>query len=221
MNYLATYHMYIMNHLMEIINNRWYVLLAHGTEIVYLIVLHYEYMANLAYKNKMIFGISLMVNHTCLQTYTCMNIYAYTEAVNHQWHTDTEKWFRYTCIPTYLFLLTNAWMHAYTVECRYNVVQFNRILSTALQRQEQNLNQTSNSQQTPHASPLWTSYRVSIVKISEKTDCVITAPNCIFVVCFLMRAGSRRQVVFLCWDQDSSSWYNYRCAQITTHILTG
>ena len=51
-----------------------------------------------------------------------------------------------------------------TVECRYNAVQFIMILSSALQWQQQNINQTSNSQQTPHIPPtftgeLWGVYR--------------------------------------------------------------
>ena len=39
------------------------------------------------------------------------------------------------------------------VECRYIAVQFITILHTALRWQQQNINQTSNSQQTPHTSP--------------------------------------------------------------------
>ena len=41
-----------------------------------------------------------------------------------------------------------------------------------------NVNQTSNSQQTPHTSPSRASYGMFIMKILKKTDCVITAPHC-------------------------------------------
>ena len=44
---------------------------------------------------------------------------------------------------------------------------------------QQNLNQTSNSQQAPHTSPSRASYGVSIVRIWEKIDRIITAPHCI------------------------------------------
>ena len=37
------------------------------------------------------------------------------------------------------------------------------------------------SQKTPHISPLWASYGVSIVRILEKIDRVITAPHCICI----------------------------------------
>ena len=65
----------------------------------------------------------------------------------------------------------------YTVECRYNAVQFITILLLALRWRQQNLNQTSNSQQT---LPLRASYGESSVRICEKIDRVITAPRCIF-----------------------------------------
>ena len=70
----------------------------------------------------------------------------------------------------------------YTVECRYNVVQFITILPSALWWQQQNVNQTPNSrQQTPHTSPSRASYGVSIVRILEKIDRLITAPHCTFM----------------------------------------
>ena len=49
----------------------------------------------------------------------------------------------------------------------------------ALRWQEQNLYQTSNSQQTPLSSPSRASHGVSIVRILEKFDRVLTAPHCI------------------------------------------
>ena len=56
----------------------------------------------------------------------------------------------------------------HTVECRYNMVQFITILNTALRWQQQNLNQTSNSQQTPHTSPSRVSYEVSVMRYWRK-----------------------------------------------------
>ena len=42
----------------------------------------------------------------------------------------------------------------------------------------QNINQTLDSQKTLHSSPSRASYGVSIVRILEKIDRVITAPHC-------------------------------------------
>ena len=55
-----------------------------------------------------------------------------------------------------------------TVECRYNTVHFITILPSALRWQQQNINQTSKSQQTPHTSPSPASYGMSIVRIWGK-----------------------------------------------------
>ena len=63
-------------------------------------------------------------------------------------------------------------------ECRYNAVQFIMILPSALRWQQQNVNRTSNSQQTTHNSPWWASYGVSIVRIWEKIDRITTALHC-------------------------------------------
>ena len=49
----------------------------------------------------------------------------------------------------------------------------------ALRWQQQNVNQTSNSQQTSHNSPSQASYGVSSMSILKKIDLVITAPHCI------------------------------------------
>ena len=40
------------------------------------------------------------------------------------------------------------------------------------------MNQILESQQTPHISPSWASYGLSVVRIWEKTDHVLTAPHC-------------------------------------------
>ena len=53
----------------------------------------------------------------------------------------------------------------YTVQCCCNMVQFINILPTALPWQQQNVSQTSNTQQTPHTSPLQASYGVSMMSI--------------------------------------------------------
>ena len=71
--------------------------------------------------------------------------------------------------------------YEYTVECRYNAVQFITTSSSESQWQHQNENQTSESQQTPHTSPSRASYGVPIVMICDKIDRVITAPHCIWV----------------------------------------
>ena len=60
------------------------------------------------------------------------------------------------------------------VEGRYNAVYFIMMLHTTLQRQQQNTNQIMNSQKTPHTSPVW----VSVVRIWETIDRVITEPPC-------------------------------------------
>ena len=58
------------------------------------------------------------------------------------------------------------------------MVQFISILPTSLRRQQQSLNQTSYSQQTPPTLPSRASYGVSIARILKKTECVITALHC-------------------------------------------
>ena len=58
------------------------------------------------------------------------------------------------------------------------MTQFITILHTALRWLQQNVNQTSNSQQTPHTLPSRVSYGVAIMSISKIFDCVITAPYC-------------------------------------------
>ena len=43
------------------------------------------------------------------------------------------------------------------------------------------MDQISESQKSPHISPSWASYGVSIVRICEKIDRVITAPHCTYL----------------------------------------
>ena len=62
------------------------------------------------------------------------------------------------------------------VGCRYNAVQYDMILYTALQLARQNINQGKNPQKTPHSSPIRANYGVTFVRISKKID-VITEPH--------------------------------------------
>ena len=67
-----------------------------------------------------------------------------------------------------------------TVECRYsyNAVQYNMVLYMARQWLRQNINHKLNSPKTPHSSPSWMGYGVSIVRIIDKIDYVLTLPHC-------------------------------------------
>ena len=65
-----------------------------------------------------------------------------------------------------------------SAKCQYNSTQSLTISLRAVPWHWQNINQILNSQKTPHISPLRVSYGVSIVRICEKIDCVITASHC-------------------------------------------
>ena len=65
-----------------------------------------------------------------------------------------------------------------TLGCRYNMVRFITVSHTALGWQRQNMYQTLTSQQTPHTSPSRASYGMSIVRIWEKTDPILTSLHC-------------------------------------------
>ena len=82
------------------------------------------------------------------------------------------------------------------------------------------MNQISESQQTPHSLPSRASYGVSIVRIWEKIDCIITALHCTFRCC----CNTVQYVIFyqaLHWHSryqtlisqktphSSPSWLNY------------
>ena len=101
----------------------------------------------------------------------CNAAFKESPCLDKQWYnlSPAGKWG--WCIPTV--------SHLNAVECRHNVVQFITILHTALRWQQENVNQTSNSQQTPHTSPSWASYGVSIMRKLKKIDRVITAPHCV------------------------------------------
>ena len=80
---------------------------------------------------------------------------------------------RTTC--TFAELISSTWVQIQdTVECRYNRVQNNMIMHTSLQWPRQNINQSLHSQKTPHLSPSQVSYRVSLVRILENIDHVMT-----------------------------------------------
>ena len=79
------------------------------------------------------------------------------------------------CFEVYLWFILLRIIPIYTVQCRYNMVQFITILFLAMQWQQQILNQTCNWKQTPHIWPLQASHGVAIVRI---IDCVLTAPHC-------------------------------------------
>ena len=66
-----------------------------------------------------------------------------------------------------------------TVRFHYNAVQYNRIFHTALHLLKQNMNQSLNEQKAPHTSAWRVSYGVSIVRILEKIDRIITTLPCI------------------------------------------
>ena len=79
------------------------------------------------------------------------------------WHLfSTGNWYRQWLSTEYVpsHYLNHWWPRSllYTVECRYDKVRFITIVFMALRWQQQNLNQTSNSQQTHHASPSRASY---------------------------------------------------------------
>ena len=77
------------------------------------------------------------------------------------------------------------------------------------------------SQQTPHTSPSRASYGVSIVRIWEKIDCIITAPHCtlrcccntvqyIIILYQALQWHSRNQTLIPQKTPHSSpSWLNY------------
>ena len=88
------------------------------------------------------------------------------------WHLDELPVRKQHTHVAYLF-----WVRL-IVKCHYNTVRYNMILLSLLHWLKQNINQTLNWQKTPHTSPSRASYRVSIVRIWEKIDCVITAPHC-------------------------------------------
>ena len=60
------------------------------------------------------------------------------------------------------------------------------ILCTTLRQQLQKVNKILESQQTTHISPSRLTYRVSVVRILEKIDRVVTAPHCICIYIWII-----------------------------------
>ena len=88
----------------------------------------------------------------------------------------------------------------YTVESRYNAAQYTMLSHAAMQWQQQNINQNSNSPKAPHTSPLRVIYGVSVAEISEKMDCVITTPHCI-------THKSQRKTCRILWNEYCACWW--------------
>ena len=66
----------------------------------------------------------------------------------------------------------------YTVECRYNAVQYRKILHKWLHEHRQNINQMLDPQKKPHTSPQRARYGMSFGNISEKIERLLMAPHC-------------------------------------------
>ena len=73
-------------------------------------------------------------------------------------------------------------MRLYTVECCYNMVQYDKKLYTLLHWLIENVNHSVNPPKTPHISPYRASYGESFVRVLEKIDQIIMAPNCIWFI---------------------------------------
>ena len=87
------------------------------------------------------------------------------------------RWSDGLCCLGYVFILYWKflwWERANTmqntVECRYNAVQYCKLLHNWLQELRQNIDQILDPQKTPHTSPSRVSYGVSFVNICEKID---------------------------------------------------
>ena len=117
--------------------------------------------------------------------------------LNHTWHLYPPKLCHLVilwCLQTLWYFLSDLsesgalalwancrnlfYSHQNTVECHFNVINCITISHKTLPWHRQNINQTLNSQKTPHVSPLLVSYRVSIVRMWEKIDRVMTASHC-------------------------------------------
>ena len=72
----------------------------------------------------------------------------------------------------------------HTVGCHYNMIQYIMLLFTALQILRQYINDSLNSQQTPHISPSQMSYGMFVDSNLDKMDCIQTALYYIMVWCY-------------------------------------
>ena len=85
------------------------------------------------------------------------------------WH----KLYVYTYHYIFAFIWHKSCLYTYhyTVECCYNMVQYNMIIHTSLQELlRQNINHRRNPQKTPHTSPWRVSYGVSFINFLEKIE---------------------------------------------------
>ena len=73
--------------------------------------------------------------------------------------------------------------------------RYDMILHTAVQWLKQNINQSLNSQKTPHILPSGVSYGLSVVKILQKFNCVIVAPNCTVLNADILHSSPVRAVM--------------------------
>ena len=97
-----------------------------------------------------------------------------------------------------------------TEECCYNTVQYHRILQREIQWLWQNTNQSLYSQRTPHISPSWASYGVSIVRILEKIDQIIMTMHCTAILCYhqyVPVAFNERQFHWKCFKTSFSEFW--------------
>ena len=101
-------------------------------------------------------------------------------------------WHSMVIMAQYIMVLHTAMINILCIAqhwCGYNKLQSSAVITwcNLLRyyprhwRQQQNLNQTSNSQQTPYTSPSQARYGVFIIRISKKIDRVITAPHCTLI----------------------------------------
>ena len=81
-------------------------------------------------------------------------------------------WWQIVATPYTGFRLLKVQPNIMNISCSYTK-------HSALQWQQQNINQNLNSPKTPHSSPSWVSYGVSVVSILEKIDSVMIAPHCV------------------------------------------
>ena len=84
--------------------------------------------------------------------------------------------------------------------------------------QWQNVDQTVNWQKTPHTSASQVSYGVSVARILQKIDCIITVLHCIFVVSSFLHMINEvaQQAKQVDWWFISKPWW---MAEITTFKL--
>ena len=113
-------------------------------------------------------------------------------------------------------MLCDIW--SYTVECRYNVVQYTMVFHISLQEVRQNINQRLNPQKTSHSSPWGVSYGLSLVNVLEKIDGVIMALHCT-KVSFNLTWGCSYILWGLFQYNHAISLAQWRCSILTAWSL--